>query len=266
MIRIDAAALVGLRPLLSATAREQMPFAVSLAVNRLAQQFIRDARAEMRDSFSSPTAYTLNSLRQVTLATKARPVAEVDFKAAEGTGAGVGVTRTADKYLRYQAFGGQRRLKAFERALVRIGAMPDDHYAVPGPGAQFDRHGNVKPSQIVAILSYFRAFQEDGQGWRMNSTAATRARMARGGRLRLGYRYFVGRPGGRANALGIYQDVRIGPGVRELLPVFWYVRTARYEVRLDLPGTVSRTVRQHGSRIFNDALRSAIATARPPLR
>lgn len=243
-------------------AGRQLPFATSLALNRLAQQFIRDMRPEMRDSFNRPTPYTLNSLRQFGLATPQRLQAVVDFKNRGGTGAGVGVTRDADKYLRYQVHGGQRRLKSFERALVAIGAMPGDMYAVPGPGAQRDAYGNVKAGQIVAILSYFRAFQQDGQGWRMNSTAATRARMARGTRNRLGYRYFVGRPGGRAGALGIYQDVRIGPGVRELLPVFFYVKSARYEPRLDLKTTLQRTVRQHGTRIFQAAFKQALDTAR----
>lgn len=261
MIRIDVSSFAKARSQLAA-AGKQMAFATSLGINRLAQQFIRDVRPEMVDSFRQPTPFTLRSLRQFKLATKTSPTAVVDFKAQLGTGAGVGVTRTADKYLRYQVYGGERRLKAFERALVRIKAMPDGMFAVPGPGAQRDRYGNVKPSQIVAILSYFRAFQEDGQGWRMNSTAATRARMARGTRSRPGYRYFVGRPGGRANALGIYQDVRIAPGVRELLPIFWYVKTARYEPRLDLETTLRRTVRVHGQRIMEQAIRHAIKTAR----
>ena len=261
MITIKVEGLGKLTSQLAAAGR-QLPFATSLGLNRLAQQFMRDMRPEMRDSFRNPTPYTLNSLRQFGLATPQRLQAVVDFKGRGGTGAGVGITRDADKYLRYQVYGGQRRLKAFERALVGIGAMPGDMYAVPGPGAQRDAYGNVKAGQIVAILSYFRAFQEDGQGWRMNSTAATRAKKARGTRLRLGYRYFVGRPGGRANALGIYQDVRIGSGVRELLPVFFYVKTARYQPRLDLQTTLNRTVRQHGERIFRAAIKQALDTAR----
>lgn len=261
MIRIELQGFANAQQRLDAVAR-QLPFATALGLNRLAQQFMRDAKAEMRDSFRQPTPFTLNSLRQYGLATKDKPVAIVDFKAALGVGSGVGVTRTADKYLRWQVYGGERRLKGFERALVSRRLMPEGMFAVPGPGAQRDRYGNVKPSQIVAILSYFQAFQEDGMGWRMNSTEASRRRMAKGTRTRLGYRYFVGAPGGKAGALGIYQDVKIGPGVRELLPVFWYVKTARYEPRLDLDATLAGTVRRHRDRIMADALRQALATAR----
>lgn len=260
MIRIDIPAMGSVLAKVRAM-EKQMAFATSLGLNRLAQQFIRDTKVEIADSFDNPTPWTRNSLRQERLATKDSLQTVVDFKAALGTGAGVGVTRTADKYLRWQVYGGERRLKAFERALVAIRAMPDGMFAVPGPGAQRDRYGNVKPSQIVAILSYFQAFQQDGQGWRMNSTAATRARMAKGGRTRMGYRYFVGRPGGRG-ALGIYQDVRVTSGVRELLPIFFFVRSARYEPRLDLESTLRRTVRLHGKRIMDQALAHALATAR----
>jgi hypothetical protein len=124
-----------------------------------------------------------------------------------------------------------------------------------------DEYGNISRGQIVAILSYFRAFQEQGKGFKLNSTAASRARLARGTRTRLGYRYFAGRPGGRGQ-LGIYQDVRIAPGVRELLPVFIFVQWARYEPRLDIKLAAELAVKREAAPIFQAALAQALRTAR----
>lgn len=235
---------------------KQARYAASLTLNTLARYPVQDAvRHEMRDSLDRPTPFTLNSLTVAKRATSADLSAVVGFKQVAGG------SRPASDYLRWQVSGGQRRLKGFEVALRSIGVLPGGYFITPGQGAKMDAYGNVSRGQIVAILSYFRAFQEQGRGFKMNSTPATRARMARGTRTRLGYRYFVGRPGGRGQ-LGIYQDVRIAPGVRELLPVFIFVQWARYEPRLDVQEAARQAVRREAAPIYQAALAQALRSAR----
>lgn len=231
-------------------------YAASLTLNTLARYPVPQAvQHEMRDSFDRPTHFTLNSLSVTKRATAADLSAVVDFKQVGGGG------RPASDYLRWQVSGGERRLKAFEVALRSVGVLPGGYFVTAGQGAKLDQYGNVSRGQIVAILSYFRTFQEQGRGFKMNSTPATRARMARGTRTRLGYRYFAGRPGGRGQ-LGIYQDVRIAPGVRELLPVFIFVQWARYEPRLDIKLAADLAVKREAAPIFQAALAQALRTAR----
>lgn len=235
---------------------KQIRFAASLTLNRLAQGPVRDAlRLEMTDSLDRPTPFTLRSIALVKAATRDDLSAVIDFKDVAGG------QRPAANYLRWQTQGGERRLKGFELALRSIGALPGGYFAVPGRGAKFDAYGNVSRGQIVAILSYFRAFPEDGRGWKMNSTGATRAKMAKGTRSRPGYRYFVGRPGGRG-LLGIYQDVKLGRGVRELLPVFIFVQWARYEPRLDLKFAAELAMKRNAPQLFRQSLAQALRTAR----
>jgi hypothetical protein len=238
-------------------AGKQARYAASRTLNRLAQEHVSPAiRREMVDSLDRPTPFTLNSVRQFGLATRDRLQTTVDFK-TNNTG-----QRPAADYLRWQVDGGQRRLKAFELMLrSSIPALGEGYFLVPGAGAKFDEYGNVARSQIVAILSYFRAFPEEGRGYKMNSTAATRARKRKGTRTKFGYRYFVGRPGGRG-PLGIWQDVRIGPGVRELLPVFLFADRARYQPRLDLETPSRLAIQRNAARLFAEEFRAAQATAR----
>jgi hypothetical protein len=234
---------------------KQVRFAASVTLNKLAQHVIKDVRAEMRDSFDRPTPYTLNSVRQYGLATRDKLETTVDFKATGRTG---GID--PDLYLRWQVNGGERRLKRYERALRSIGVLPGGYVTVPGAGAKIDAYGNMSQGQIVQILSYFRAFLETG--YKANATAASRSRLARGTRTRLGFRYFVGRPGTGRGALGIYQVVRIGPGVTELLPVLIFVRSTNYQRRLDLQTTAESSVRRNLQPTFEAALQQAQATAR----
>lgn len=235
---------------------KQVRFAASLTLNRLANGPVREAlRLEMQDSLDRPTPFTLRSIAVTQLATRDNLTAVIDFRDVAGG------QRPAAEYLRWQVQGGERRLKAFELMLRSMGVLPGGYFMVPGSGAKFDAYGNVSRGQIVALLSYFRAFPEDGRGFKMNATAASRRRMAIGTKSRPGYRYFVGRPGGRGE-LGIYQEVRIARGTRELLPIFLFVQWARYEPRLDLNYAAQLAVERRAPAVFRQALAEALRTAR----
>lgn len=153
-VKVDiAAALRGL----SQVREEQIPFAVSLALNRTIEHARAETVREMERVFDRPTSYARNGL-WVRRATKINLEAEIAFK----TEAGKGVP--ADKFMAPGVFGGRRRLKRAEIALQRIGAMPAGYVTVVGSGAKLDAYGNINRGQIVQILSYLQAFGEQGYG------------------------------------------------------------------------------------------------------
>lgn len=239
-------------------AGKQVRYAASRTLNRLAQEHVIPAiRHEMTDSLDKPTPFTLRSVRQWGLATRDRLETTVDFKDVAGG------ARPAASYLRWQVEGGQRRLKAFEVMLRSvIPALQEGYFLVPGAGAKLDAYGNVSRGQIVEILSYFRAFPEEGRGYKMNSTAATRARKAKSTRKRLGITYFVGRPGNGKLPLGIWVRTKVFGYGTAVKPVFLFVNAARYEPRLDLATTTRLAVERNASRLFADEYAKALATAR----
>ena len=66
------------------------------------------------------------------------------------------------KYLRPQIHAGHREYKRFEKAFNRARILPMGMYIVPGSGAGLDQYGNMGRGLIVKILSYFKAFGEQG--------------------------------------------------------------------------------------------------------
>jgi hypothetical protein len=84
-----------------------------------------------------------------------------------------------ERYLAAEIEGGQRREKASERALERMGILKPGMDVVPGADAPLDAYGNIPGSVMVRILSRLKAFS--GQGYRINATAKSTAAL-RGGR------------------------------------------------------------------------------------
>ena len=150
------------------------------------------------------------------------------------------------------AFG--RSMKALERALVAAKAMPPGMLAVPGQGARLDRHGNVDRGQIVQVLSQLRITMTAGYTRNMSRDprAAIRAQQRAGGR------FFVAKPGGRLHA-GVYQRELLG---RNITPVFLFVRSAHYKVRLPVDEVARRVIDARLHTNFATAWQQAMATAR----
>lgn len=201
--------------------RQQVPKATQRTVNYLANR-VKDAEIkEMKRAFDRPTRWTLNSTRvQYASQRIGRTHALVWLKdeAAKGI--------PATKYLTPQIHGGRRRAKRFERALWNAGVLPRGWLAVPGQGARMDAFGNMSRGQIVEILSWFRAFGE--QGFRANATEEGRRRKARGTRRRRGTAYFAIRPGQQSHLHpGVYQRIATGFGWA-IKPVLIFVRSASY--------------------------------------
>lgn len=223
---------------LNAVVTKQMPFARVLAATRTAALVKKAEYEVMQQRFDRPTPFTMRSL-MMRSANKQRPEARVFFKdfASKGT--------PADKYLRPQAYGGQRPHKRFERALIARGMMKSTQYAIPGTGAEFDAYGNMKRGQIAKILSSLQP----------NPTPSVRSK-----RKALKSGYFVGQPKGEPS--GVWQRKETGFG-QAIKPVMIFTDSApKYRVRMPFQKIAANVVKANYERVFIDAIKQAVSTAR----
>jgi hypothetical protein len=249
-LRTNAAQIVGsLR-----NASKQTRFATAVALTRTAKAAEAAETHEIKDVFDRPTPFTQKAVFTKP-ATKAHLTAAVYLKDFAGKGV------PASKYLKAEIKGGFRRLKKFERALVSAGVMPPGYYAVPGKAAEMDAFGNMKGSEIVRILSFFRAFPE--AGYRANITDKGKARLAKGSKRKgtLGYEYFVGAPVDGKLPLGIWQRFFLGHG-QAIKPVIIFVKSAQYQKLFDFEYVARKTVEKEFPRQMRQAYQEAIRTAR----
>lgn len=251
--------------------------AMATALTRTAVAIKAAEQREMRDVFDRPTPYTLGAL-YAEPATAARLHAEVGIKGDQQG------RRSAAKWLRWQVYGGQRDLKAFEVLLRRYGLMPGDMRAVPGRAARLDAFGNMSKGQIVQILSQLRADSYAGSTRALPKVSAVERReLAKGSmrgltpqqksdfrsgrRKQASIRRSYGRSGGRYVALpngahrgklppGVYLNEgrdfgRLGYGATSRMrPVLIYVSKAYYEPeRFDFYYVANRGAQQLGQQL-----------------
>ncbi|MDD5774360.1 MAG: hypothetical protein PHS64_00280 [Candidatus Omnitrophica bacterium] len=245
---------------LDALAASQIPYAQKQTLNRLAAEEVKPAIVEtMKKVFDRPTPYTLNSL-YVKYATKQRLESVVYLKDESFKGT------PATKYLSPQIEGGARQLKRFERALQNAGALPANTYITPGPDCPLDIYGNIPNGLIIQILSYFRAFGE--QGYRANITEKRREKLARGTKKARGYRYFISRgPGTETLAgnpqhlqAGIYKSTSFAWGSAVQL-IFMFIKPPKYKKRLPYYEIAQQIIDAKWQPIFAEELRRATASA-----
>lgn len=221
--------------------KDQLPYALSLAVNKTAQSVKKAQVEEMQKVFDRPTPFTLNSL-MIDPASKATLTATVKLKDA---------ARLSDKhYLIPEIKGGGRRLKNYEVLLNRYGYLPADMYTIPAAGARMDQYGNMSRGQLVQILSYLQAFPE--QGYMANATKRSLTKNA------APREYFLMRdPGGVPK--GIYQRMAAD---KFPMPVLIFVKQPQYRPRLDFIGVGKRTAIETFKANMIEALGQAIRYAR----
>lgn len=239
---------------------DQMPFATARAMTKTQQLVKQGIEAEMSAVFDNPTSYTLNSLR-LEPATKQKLQSRVWLK--DDTFKGTPAT----KYLRPQVEGGERSLKRFERALQHRGILPAGMVAVPGSAAELDQYGNVMPSQIVQILSYFDAFPQ--QGYRANMTQRRRDSLAKGRNGARGFSYFALSQAEGKLLPGIYKRMSYGQDQRiahlqrgAAKPVFIFVSMPTYRRLLDFYGIAKRITEAEFPRQLRESFDIAVKTAR----
>lgn len=238
-------------------AEDQIPFATAVALTRTAKDAEKAEQRQMPSELDRPTRFSLNALFT-------KPATKRELKAH------VWLKDTGDasvrEYLRKQIEGGDRGAKRFERALQRVGLLPQGWVAVPGEAAPLDAYGNVPGRFIVQLLSYLNAFSE--QGHKANMTDKRRSKLAQRVRSERGFVringvvYFVSLGVGPTKHLARGIWAKTGTHGADIKPVFLFVSRAKYERRLTFYETVHATVRVRFVANWRQAWREAMATRR----
>lgn len=243
--------------------KKQIPYAIRLTVNKLAESAKRHMENKEIPSLDRPTRYALNMMRVEYAKRKSDPTSTVKVKdSAMITKRGmVG----PDQVLGHLFTGGQRRGKGFEGLMQQAGILPKGMYAVPGEGVTLDGHGNIPRGLIVQLLAYFRAFQESG--FRANMTGKSRAAFEKRYRSRnlksaQSFNFFLVGVGDRSRLHpGIWARVGFGAG-KSIKPILMFVNRATYKQYFDLPAIVDMIVERDSEFYFEESLAHAIATAK----
>lgn len=239
------------------TAGRQVPFALAVALNKVADAGATMVRREMSARFDRPTPYFLRSLR-VVRATKQKPSATVWFKDKDSV-------ESAETMVLPHVYGQDRKLKPMEIRLQRAGILPTGWRVVPGGGATLDAYGNMSRGQVSQILNVLNTYREAGYN---KANDATRARLAKGNARKnsYGFVYWVNpvnrqRAGGAHLPPGVYKRVTTGFGT-SLKPVLIFVSRTSYKRRLDFFGIVQRIVDAQFGTEFEKSFAQALRTAR----
>ena len=123
--------------------QRHIPFASLYAATLTARDVQAKEKTVMQQVFDRPTPYVMNAL-YVKPATKANPIASVEFREFAGKGT------PAKRFLNPNIHGGGRALKSTERQL-------GGQYYAPGRTYKRDAYGNVQGSVYRRILSQLMA-------------------------------------------------------------------------------------------------------------
>jgi hypothetical protein len=235
---------------------KQVIFATAEALTKTAKDIESAEYREIRDVYDKPTALTMNSLF-VKPATRSRLNAVVMIKDMIGGGG-----TPAAKYLDPTIRGGVRSLKKYEVALRSVGVLPEGYYTVPGAGADIDAFGNMKRSQIIQLLSYFRTFGTAGYSANMTEQSRKRFERKQGRRVSAASaQFFVGSPGDGKLPLGIWQRFQFSGGTA-IKPILIFVKWNSYEKLFDFRYVAERTIERYWKTNFNNSLANAMRSAR----
>jgi hypothetical protein len=283
MKSLVAALVQALRP------AKQIRFAAEQALNDTLFASRKAVQEVMPQVFDRPTPFVKSgvevvlprAIRQTSQATEAAGLGPGRF----GAEALVGVVRIDDygrgkgaspeDTLRAEIMGGARGYKGAERRLQAVGLMSPGMYMVPSTellsqGNLVDAYGNVRGSFIRTLLSYLQAFSTPGFTANMNQRSrdriAARGKNERGFATINGVQYFVSKGKGERNSRmqhlppGIW--AKRGTGGARIYPVFLFVGTPIYKVRLRFPEIVSNTAEREFPRRYAERVARAFATAR----
>lgn len=234
----------------------QVPFALSVALNKTAEKARLKVRSEMPSVFDRPTPWVLNSLR-VKRSTKTNLTAELAYKDKNSV-------ESSRSMVEPHVFGGRRHFKAMEARLMNMGYMPKGYNAVPGGAAKLDAYGNMSRGQISQLLNVLGTYTEAGYN---KANAKTVERLAKGNVKKnvYGFVYWVNPVTGQRRARhippGVYQRVITAFGT-SLKPVLIFVKQASYKKRLpffDMAQAVAdKEFPGEFDRAFDEAMRTAL--------
>lgn len=271
LIRVDHE-LGKLAQFIDSVKDRQIPFATAKALTLTAKAAQKDVYTEFERKFDRPTPLTMRSLF-IKPATKRDLTAEVFVKDQPLGGKN---PRSIAQMLRHQFGGGTRLVKRLEEALQRAGLLDRDEYVVPGAAAKLDRYGNMSRGQIGQMLSQIGV---GGSGYDNRSTGSARSRrnVAKAGRIfwsmgkgtpsagimrglkkRFDMDKFVDPKSTQHLPKGAW--MRAGLTVKPILIVVG--RTPGYSRKIDMEAIGQKAMRREFNRLFTEAYREAVRTAR----
>lgn len=207
--------------------QKQVRFAAVVAITRTANDVKQAVPAALSRDLDRPTRFTLDGTF-VTRADRDRLEAVVGFKDRQA------------KYMQLQIAGGLRQ--------------PGSRGIKLPSAIQLNEFGNIPRGVIGKLLAVAR------------KEGALTKRVARRVRISRSVELFFGDPkdqGGRKFPRGIYKDVDLGGGRRQLIPLIVFPqRPAKYRPRFNFQLLAGRVVRESWPRNFNAALADALRTAR----
>ncbi|MDR0251106.1 MAG: hypothetical protein LBI35_07365 [Burkholderiales bacterium] len=239
---------------------KQIPYALSVALNRTTNRIWSDWKNRINTVFDRPTPFTQKSPLYKN-STKKDLTATVWIRDVVG-----GKGNAPAEYLHPQTpqnQSGSRPHKRMENALRYYGLMRPGEFAVPAGGAQLDQYGNIPRGEIVKIMSWLGIFGEQGYSanknvWEVRKAARTGIKLKK-----QGYGYFVVRhrdPRERHLARGIWR--REGLHGVKLVPVFLFVRSVNYKPIFDPIGVGQKIVKDELPIEADRAIREALETMR----
>jgi len=219
--------------------RLEVPFAASVALNRVAASMKDRLRQEMKSTFNNPVPFTLNSL-YVKSATRNNLEAEVGLREFAPKG------NPGVKYLAPQIYGGPAYDTRFQKSLKYKGLLAGNQYAIPTQSdfLRRNQYGNVTPGQYTEILYSLEAFRD--------SSAFVYAKYAK--RKRATNQYFAVRQKTGKLYPGIYRT-NVPAGYEQDRAVFWFTRTPTYTGKFKF----FDVGRNHASQIWNKEFGRALS-------
>lgn len=267
MIRVDHD-IDKLAQLIDSIKSRQIPFALAKALTLTAKAAQKDTYTEFERKFDRPAPLTMRSLF-IKPATKGDLTAEVFLKDRPIGGK---QQLSMAQLLRHQFGGGSRAAKSLENLLRFNGFIGKGEFIVPGAAAKLDRYGNMVRGQIAQVLSQIGA---GAAGYDNRSTSSPRSRrnVARAGKIFWSH----GRQqsaGGAKKRQWYETDLSSMPSAhlpkgawmragRTVKPILIVVSGApTYRKRIDMDAIGKRAVARDFNRLFDQAYREAMRTAR----
>ena len=229
MISIDVRGMPEIQAALRGLADEQMPYALSVALNSTAFAVQRASRARLESAFNKPTPLIKGATR-VEKATKETLTATVYIDPKRAA------------ILQTHEHGGRRGNQLLERFLVGKGWLPNGWRAIPADSMPRDSYGNPRRGEVNKIVAELSA--------------------SISGIVGSNRRTFVIRPGQRSHlSPGIYR-IRSRSKGAAIMPLFLFASVAQYRAVLNWEGTVDAEARRLLPEEAAKAIRRAMETAR----
>jgi hypothetical protein len=223
--------------------RLEVPFAASLALNRVGASVKERLQMEMKSVFNNPVPFTLNSL-YIKASTKTNLEVEIGFRDFAPKG------NPAVKYTGPQIYGGAAYDTRFQKSLKYNGILAPNMYAIPTQSdfLRMNQYGNVTPGQYTEILYALKSFRD--------STAFVYREKAK--KKRATEYFAITTKTGRLYP-GIYRT-KVPKGYEQDRAVFWFRRTPTYTGKFKFFDVAKGHAGSIWNKEFGRALSQAIAS------